>query len=812
MSGFRKKVARRRAAVVLALLTVGVVLVVAGSAFPAGRSVTWEWESQSGPLASTVSGSDVITLDAEIASNEGTALAVKSDGNVLQEVQPSGEDQDAIIAFSVTDSSGTRAVTGVARSDVAHLSFTLDGGSAQDLPFTAVGAFAIGNLPAGASVALQAAASDGSTIENVTLPQTSPACVGVVSCEDETAAAPRAAALSTSPTTAYAIVETRAKHELTGKQTGSGESWVTRDAVTRIDPTTLKPIGRLLFLVSRSIPPAIGAVALSPDQKRLAFAGTEGGTISIVDLGSMRVTRRIHTRSSVVVRSLAWLDNDQLALIAQQMSKPYNRDVVGRWLIRVHVARGTSVAMSVTKKATIEYSQRAGSRLITVLRPNSFRDPTRTIVVSDADNRTFFFPVTLPAPSPKLVEDRSIASPDGKHIYVLRSGGQVVDIDIDTQSMSLHKVAAPADAPTTTPIGSALLADATPQGLVTSDFFTFNRAGGIAYRSGVYLIDTSNWTAKTLDPDSRDFVVYGDKVATFNFASPAIHRATSRPLRGAGVNVFDAASGQRLYHLYGTRVFAGVVMIGDSGHALGAPIRGAFPFVFLDSRFNLVSGKAVTQSRAPLGEVRLIYRGSQTIGESGAEAASTMRSVQSATAISATPAATAVPHAFARPATALDALPAKASFRRGIPTQGGPPQKILATRRIASYTDGRGRRALLYLLRTGAQICEFTFWRDGAGGGCNPKSDFFAARHVVAGSGHLIAGVVDETVARLVIVGTHGGRHYVTPTADGGFIYDCRAYSGCTGCVIDHLEAFNAAGQRIEADRVTGGCTKNRNR
>ena len=170
----------------------------------------------------------------------------------------------------------------------------------------------------------------------------------------------------------------------------------------------------------------------------------------------------------------------------------------------------------------------------------------------------------------------------------------------------------------------------------------------------------------------------------------------------------------------------------------------------------------------------------------------------------------ALPRAFARPATRFDALPPSPFFKHGLRNPTGPAEKILATRRIAAYTDSRGRRALLYLIRTSKQICEFTFWRGGAGGGCNDAASFFAGRHVVAGSGHLITGVADDSVTTLVVVGTHGGRHRVTPTSDGGFIYDCRAYSGCTGCVVDHVEAFDSAGQRVEVDRVTGRCTRKR--
>jgi hypothetical protein len=165
----------------------------------------------------------------------------------------------------------------------------------------------------------------------------------------------------------------------------------------------------------------------------------------------------------------------------------------------------------------------------------------------------------------------------------------------------------------------------------------------------------------------------------------------------------------------------------------------------------------------------------------------------------------ALPRAFLRPRRSSDALPKHGWGSNTIPI-GTSRERILDTRQIASYTDGRGRQALLYLLQTKSVICDFTFWGSGAGGGCNPVSEFFGGRHLVFGTGHLLSGVGDDRVAKVVVVGSRGVRHPVVPSADGGFIYDCKAYNGCA-CVVDRVEGYDSAGQLV-ASQTLAGCSR----
>jgi hypothetical protein len=168
-----------------------------------------------------------------------------------------------------------------------------------------------------------------------------------------------------------------------------------------------------------------------------------------------------------------------------------------------------------------------------------------------------------------------------------------------------------------------------------------------------------------------------------------------------------------------------------------------------------------------------------------------------------------MPSAFLRPAVAADRLPDRfETLRSG---RGRPSD----SRRIATYIDGKHRRWSLYIfketIRGKQNICVVTLQQSGGGGGCDYSSHFFApGRDVVASSGRVLAGVAADRVARVVVVGSQGRRHPINLTSDHGFIYNCRAYNGCT-CVVARLEAFDKAGKLLTNQSWLGNtCPRHR--
>lgn len=141
--------------------------------------------------------------------------------------------------------------------------------------------------------------------------------------------------------------------------------------------------------------------------------------------------------------------------------------------------------------------------------------------------------------------------------------------------------------------------------------------------------------------------------------------------------------------------------------------------------------------------------------------------------------------------------------------------QITDSRQIATYLDPRGRRATLYVAKSRLGVCQVLVRSSapggigGGGGGCSPRADFLGpGRRIAASSGRLFAGVVSNEVSRVVIVGSRGVRHPVKVTADGGFIYDCRAYNGCAR-LIDCVEAYARDGDLLSGQAWgPGGCRR----
>lgn len=169
--------------------------------------------------------------------------------------------------------------------------------------------------------------------------------------------------------------------------------------------------------------------------------------------------------------------------------------------------------------------------------------------------------------------------------------------------------------------------------------------------------------------------------------------------------------------------------------------------------------------------------------------------VVGAAAVASAAAAAPPPHirAFDRPERPTDRLPGNARIFGGdlhhLPAQ---QERVLASRRVAAYTDGGGRAATLYVAETATQICLVQTWLGGAGSACTSKS-FFGSRRLVITQGHLLYGLAADGVESVVVVGARGVPHRVALSPDGGFIYDCKAWNGCV-CVVDHGEALNASG------------------
>ncbi|MBD0349001.1 MAG: hypothetical protein ICV59_07605, partial [Thermoleophilia bacterium] len=573
-----------------------------------------------------------------------------------------------------------------------------------------------------------------------------------------------------------------------------GQLFAGTTTLARVDARTLLPIGPRLVLRA-GLGPSYGR---SPDGRYLAIADRDRPSLRIVDLERMRLLRTVDLggHAGAVARVVAWLSDDRLAAVTQRLSEPTRRYVRNRTLVFADPLAGRVLSRrALTNKLALRGAEATAGRLVVALRSSSGKGSTITLVVADADGRVRSAAVEVGRRGGALNQTAVVVEPSGRRAFVLgwafKREPPVIEVDLDTMTATSRAVRI---------AESGVLERATLSGLQAAAFgddkivatgavaASERVRGEIVPGAGVFVIDTRSWTARRLDPRAIYFDPHGDRLVTYGTSSSVSDARARRGRRGSGITIYHA-TGSELAHLYGYRQFSNVKLAGDYGHVLlGPPRRKRLVF-------DLRTGK-------PLGMLPKLGRLIEVLPPppraSPARRASTAPSSQNppaspSAAAPTAPRATATgeqPRAFQRPRRPGDVFPASAFI---------PGQRITDSRLIASYF-GRRRPARLYLLKTsgsrGRQICMALVHR-GIGAGCDPEAHFLTpSRAVTAGSGQLLSGVAANHVARVVVIGTQGRRHRLRLTPDKGFIFDCRAYNGCT-CVVRWLDAFDANGRRV---------------
>ena len=461
--------------------------------------------------------------------------------------------QDAL----VLDGDG-RSFGGVARADVARLLVVRMDGLEQEVAIGADGTFSFAaDTPDHAARALTARSDSGGVLTTIVL--TPPALCGGAAgpCPQTTAAEPAAES--------YALLEQRGKTVL-----------------ARIDPRTLAPIGRTLSFGAHRFGPI-----RSPDGTQVAVAVPGRAAVDLIDLARLR---RVATFAPAggertAVRGLAWLRDDRLLVVVQRMSAPYSRDVESRELVVVDPQRRRLVTRTpLTNKLALHGSVAAGGRLVLLLQPSTHKGSTVQLVVADADGRVRTRAVEVGRHRSALRGNLLVVEPSGERAFVFvwalgLNRGRAIEIDLDTLRPVTRTISV---APGTrlAPTGiSSLQAFAAGAGHVAATDVVTTRGGRPA--AGVFLIDTRTWVAGLLDARARG-LAYGDgKIFTFGIdnlirVDPASGRA--RPPRGGiGVTAYDLR-GRRLYHAYGERSFARLLLTGNYGHGLTSGVRSRVAF------------------------------------------------------------------------------------------------------------------------------------------------------------------------------------------------------------------------------------------
>ena len=438
-------------------------------------------------------------------------------------------------------------LTGSAREDVTRVVAVLVDGSEHELTLDS-DRFAYDAESAERSARVLHAFAGEQLVASVTL---------TVRCGG--AAGPCAASVASAPEPTYAII---------GGLPAGGTT------LARVDPRTLRPVGRSLTLRQ----PYVYPYARSPDGTRLALTTYSSSLIRIVDLKQMKVVRELRLPQAGEARALNWVANDRLIVIAQRMSAPTRRYVRKRTATTLDPATGEVVASRpLTNKLAVSGIRAGGGRVVVLLRSSLGKGSTVELAVIDSNGSVRSRSIDVGRRRGGALNRPSLAvAPSGRRAFLLvppngREAPPLLEVDLETLSVSPRKVQVEPDRelPPAAIGGGVWVEAADDRNLVAAGAVAANTSidPGPFPAAGVFVIDTVTWTARLLDPRALYFKSFEGRVITYG--------PTNRPrgrVRGSGVSVYEL-TGRRLSHLYGNRIFSQVELAGNYGHVLLGPPR-----------------------------------------------------------------------------------------------------------------------------------------------------------------------------------------------------------------------------------------------
>jgi hypothetical protein len=315
--------------------------------------------------------------------------------------------------------------------------------------------------------------------------------------------------------------------------------------------------------------------------------------LSLVDLRRMRRTARVELRARGLVSQILWHEPGRLVVLLDD--PPRAVAVSTRPLRAISVRRlpGRVVATD----------ERAG-RLVLVLAPARALGPSRLAVVDSGGRaRTVALREVVSgwAPVARAGDAHGTrqripglaVSPDGERAVVVPAGGRVADVDLHSLRVSYHDLSEPVsfsrrlsdwlepEAQAKTVEGPDRFARWVGRDHVAVTGMSYLRSGG-GSRAGLRLIDTGDWSVRTLATQAAGMVVVRDLVVAYSWAY-------DRRKRGIGLRVYRPDGDER-FHLFRNRSVDWV--------------EAAFPYAYVPSgggaRFDVVdlrSGRVVARTR-----------------------------------------------------------------------------------------------------------------------------------------------------------------------------------------------------------------------
>jgi hypothetical protein len=306
----------------------------------------------------------------------------------------------------------------------------------------------------------------------------------------------------------------------------------TRDSayLVRADTTTLRPLkGPRLMVAGHS-----GGASFSPDGRLLALGDNGGGEVWLVDTRRMRLAGRVSADEYGDVVETAWLGGRLLAVVERCCWSDEPATDEGLTLavldpVAKRVLSRRDVAGSLQRTA------RTDSKLVLLLGPRDRLGPARLATV-DADGRLKDAQLERIVAGREFRDGEAVARTStpglavdgaGNRAFVVAAGAPVTEVDLETMALSYHELSTPvsllgrlrswlepAAEAKFLPHGPDRQARWLGDGMLAvwglDSEVSQNQYGNPVVRqlaAGVQLIDTRDWSVRTLDPHASELVV-----------------------------------------------------------------------------------------------------------------------------------------------------------------------------------------------------------------------------------------------------------------------------------------------------------------
>lgn len=336
--------------------------------------------------------------------------------------------------------------------------------------------------------------------------------------------------------------------------------------LVRVDPRTLRFAGGRQLNVG-----AHGSGwSFSPDRSLVALGRFEQ-SILLVQTKPLKLLARIETGIDGQVVAHTWVGSRLLVVLERRA--PVETSVVS---IDPSAQR---VDSRVDLPGSLEGVARARQALVLLLGPPANIGPTRLVRVDDTGGTRL---VELPPiysgregrtrhVRPGLAVDQA-----ANRAYVIGEAARVADVDLGTLAVQYHDLsrkaslfgrlhawlepAASAKTPPSGPTRTAVFLGNGKMLVSGFDIEVRTSPGDLELRArpaGLRVIDTREWTARTIDRTASSFAVANRRLLAWSWLWNSPRRVVGHGLRGYG------PIGVRRFHLFGSQPIVGVQVLGD---------------------------------------------------------------------------------------------------------------------------------------------------------------------------------------------------------------------------------------------------------